>query len=106
MGTLGIVDFRYELPSYALKPEKSYNSELGYKYASKKLTLGAALYRNKMMDLITRIQTAQIIDGYKVYRKENTEKALIKGVEGFLGWQASQNFSFDMFFIFDHNLKK
>jgi len=108
MGTLGIVDFRYELPSYTLKPEKSYNSELGYKYAFKNLTLGAALYRNKMIDLITRIQTAQIIDGYKVYKKENTEEALIKGVEGFLGWQASQNFSFDMFASFNHgqNLSK
>jgi outer membrane receptor protein involved in Fe transport len=108
MGTLGIVDFRYELPSYALKPEKSYNSELGYKYASKKLTLGAALYRNKMIDLITRIQTAQIIDGYKVYKKENTEEAIIKGVEGFLEWHASLNFSFDMFASFNHgqNLSK
>ena len=61
-----------------------------------------------MIDLITRIQTTQIIDGYKVYKKENTEQALIKGVEGFLGWQASKNFSFDMFTSFNHgqNLSK
>lgn len=36
LGSLGIVDFRYELPSYDLKPEKSYNTELGYKHYSKK----------------------------------------------------------------------
>lgn len=102
MGTLGIVDFRYELPSYTLKPEKSYNSELGYKYASGSLSLGAALYRNKMIDLITRVQTAQIIDGYKVYKKENTEEALIKGVEGFFEWQANRNLSVDMFASFNH----
>ncbi|SDM84305.1 hemoglobin/transferrin/lactoferrin receptor protein [Daejeonella rubra] len=108
MGTLGIVDFRYELPSYSLKPEKSYNSELGYKYAFGSLSLGAALYRNKMIDLITRVQTAQIIDGYKVYKKENTEEALIKGVEGFLEWQANRNLSVDMFASFNHgqNLSK
>jgi outer membrane receptor protein involved in Fe transport len=108
MGTLGIVDFRYELPSYSLKPEKSYNSELGYKYASGSMSLGAALYRNKMIDLITRVQTAQVIDGYKVYIKENTEEALIKGVEGFLEWQANPNWTAEMFASFNHgqNLSK
>jgi len=108
MGTLGIVDFRYEIPSYTLRPEKSNNSELGYKYASGSLSLGAALYRNKMKDLITRVQTAQVIDGYKVYKKENTEEALIKGVEGFLEWQANRRLSIDMFASFNHgqNLSK
>jgi len=108
MGTLGIVDFRYELPSYALKPEKSYNSELGYKYASGSLSIGASLYRNKLNDLITRVQTSQVIDGYKVYKKENTEEALIKGVEGFLEWQANRRLSVDMFASFNHgqNLSK
>ena len=28
LGTLGIVDFRYEIPSYDLKPEKSLNIEI------------------------------------------------------------------------------
>jgi outer membrane receptor protein involved in Fe transport len=108
MGTLGIVDFRYELPSYSLKPEKSYNSEFGYRYASRRISLGAALYRNKMIDLITRVQTAQLIDGYKVYKKENTEEALIKGVEGFLEWQVDRNFTAEMFASFNHgqNLSK
>lgn len=108
MGTLGIVDFRYELPSYSLKPEKSYNSEFGYKYASGRMSLGAAFYRNKMIDLITRVQTAQLIDGYKVYKKENTEEALIKGFEGFFVWQPNRNLAVDMFASFNHgqNLSK
>lgn len=97
LGTIGIVDFRYELPSYSLKPEKSANSEFGYKYSSRAVNLGAALYHNKIIDLITRVQTAQVINGYKVYNKENTEKALIEGVEGFLEWQFSRKFTFDMF---------
>ncbi len=102
MGTLGIVDFRYELPSYTLKPEKSYNSEIGYKFFSERLGFGAALYRNKLSDLINRVQTGQIIDGYKVYMKENTEEAVIKGVEGFAEFQVSQNLFFDLFASFNH----
>ncbi|MCF8452864.1 MAG: TonB-dependent receptor [Pedobacter sp.] len=102
MGTLGIVDFRYEIPAYTLKPEKSYNSEIGYKYFSEHLSFGAALYRNKLSDLINRVQTGQIIDGYKVYMKENTEEAVIKGVEGFAEFQVSQNLFFDLFASFNH----
>jgi hemoglobin/transferrin/lactoferrin receptor protein len=102
MGTLGIVDFRYELPSYTLKPEKSYNSEIGYKYFSEHLSFGTALYRNKLSDLINRVQTGQVIDGYKVYMKENTEEAVIKGIEGFAEFQVSQNLFFDLFASFNH----
>lgn len=102
MGTLGIVDFRYELPSYTLKPEKSYNSEIGYKYFSERLSFGAALYRNKLSDLINRVQTGQVIDGYKVYMKENTEEAVIRGVEGFAEFQVSQSLFFDLFASFNH----
>lgn len=102
MGTLGIVDFRYELPSYTLKPEKSYNSEIGYKYDSRDWNFGLSLYHNKLNNLINRIQTGQIIDGYKVYRKENTEEAVIKGVEGSFGWQANRRLVFDLFASFNH----
>ncbi|MCE2656507.1 MAG: TonB-dependent receptor, partial [Sediminibacterium sp.] len=37
LGSLGIVDFRYEIPSYDLKPEKSLNTEIGYKFRSNKI---------------------------------------------------------------------
>ena len=108
MGTLGIVDFRYELPSYKLKPEKSYNSEMGYKYALENWNLGMALYYNRLNNLINRIQTGQVIDGYKVYRKENTEKANIKGAEGFLEWKANRLLTVDCFASFNYgqNLTK
>jgi len=102
MGTLGIVDFRYEIPAYALKPEKSYNSEIGYKYFSENFSFGTAFYRNKLSDLINRVQTSQVIDGYKVYIKENTDNSVIKGLEGFAEFQASQNLFFDMFASFNH----
>ena len=102
MGTLGIVDFRYEIPAYALKPEKSYNSEIGYKYFSERFSFGSSIYRNKLSDLINRVQTSQVIDGYKVYVKENTEDAVIKGVEAFAEFQASRSLFFDLFASFNH----
>jgi hemoglobin/transferrin/lactoferrin receptor protein len=82
MGTLGIVDFRYELPTYNLKPEKSYNFELGYKLRKERFATSLALFNTNLEDLITRIKVEnQQINGINVYRKENVEKAYIRGFE-------------------------
>ncbi|MCF2501268.1 TonB-dependent receptor plug domain-containing protein [Dyadobacter chenhuakuii] len=82
MGTLGIVDFRYELPAYDLKPETSYNFEAGYKYHSGGLALCAGLFQNNLRNLIARVKVeGQKIDGIDVYRKENVERAYIRGGE-------------------------
>ena len=82
LGTLGIVDFRYELPTNNLKPEKSHNYELGYKFRTSRFSAATALYYSDLRDLIARIKVPnQVIDGYSVYRKENIEKANIKGIE-------------------------
>ncbi len=88
MGSLGIVDFRYEIPTNDLRPEKSANLELGYKFASKKLKGDVALYHMRLKDLITRVKVdGKMINGYQVYQKENIEDALIKGVEAELAWK-------------------
>jgi hemoglobin/transferrin/lactoferrin receptor protein len=82
MGTLGIVDFRYELPKYDLKPEKSYNFELGYKLRKDRFATSLAIFNTNLEDLITRVKVEnQQINGINVYRKENTEKAFIRGFE-------------------------
>ena len=87
MGTLGIVDFRYEVPSDNLSPEKSVNMELGYKFRTKKLQGDFSLFYMKLKDLITRLKSeGEITNGYPVYKKENIEKAYIKGVEVSLVW--------------------
>ncbi len=87
MGTLGIVDFRYEVPADNLSPEKSVNIELGYKFHTKKLRGDFSLYYMQLKDLIARLKSeTEIINGYAVYRKENIEKAYIKGVEASLVW--------------------
>lgn len=82
MGTLGIVDFRYEVPAYNLSPERSYNYEAGYKYRSKTLNLTLAAFYMQLNQLITRVKMeGQQISGYSVYMKENTDRAFIRGAE-------------------------
>jgi hemoglobin/transferrin/lactoferrin receptor protein len=87
MGTVGIVDFRYELPAYNLAPEKSATIEAGYKFSGKKISGSFALYYMRLRQLITRVkEEGQLINGYPVYRKENTDKAFIKGAEAAFEW--------------------
>lgn len=92
MGTLGIVDFRYEVPTADLKPEKSQHTELGYKFQTKRLSGTIAAYYMHLANLITRVKMdGQMISGYQVYQKENTESAFIKGFETELNWNAIKN---------------
>lgn len=82
LGTLGIVDFRYELPTNNLKPEKSNNYELGYKFRTNRFSAATAFYYSNLRDLIARVKVPnQVIGGYNVYQKENIEEAYIKGFE-------------------------
>jgi outer membrane receptor protein involved in Fe transport len=94
MGTLGIVDFRYEVPSFNLKPEKNYNTEIGYKIQTAQWKTSLALFYNRLNNLITRIKMdGQMIDGYNVYRKENVEEASIKGGEASVQWQLDRRWT-------------
>jgi outer membrane receptor for ferrienterochelin and colicin len=87
MGTLGIVDFRYEIPTISLKPEKSYNAELGYKFKSRIFSTNLALYHTQLRNLITRVKVeGEKIKDYQVYRKENVEQAYIQGFEWGTEW--------------------
>ena len=88
MGSLGIVDFRYEVPAYDLKPEKSQNYELGYKLRLPKFSGTMAAYYMDLNQLITRVKVeGQMIDGYQVYKKENVEEAYIQGLEASVKWK-------------------
>jgi outer membrane receptor protein involved in Fe transport len=82
MGTLGIVDFRYEIPAYNLNPERSYNYEAGYKYRSNVFNLTLSAFYTQLNHLITRVKVeGQQLSGYNVYIKENTDRAFIRGTE-------------------------
>ena len=93
MGTLGIVDFRYEVPAYDLSPEKSLNMEFGMKYVTPTFNGYAAVFRSGLRDLITRVKTGEVISGYDVYQKENVDRGVIRGFEAmadyrpFKGWR-------------------
>jgi len=92
MGTLGIVDFRYEIPVYDLKPEKSVNFETGYKLNLPKFQANVAGYYMDLNQLITRVKVeGEFIDGYQVYKKENVEEAFITGCEAAFLWKVIPN---------------
>jgi hemoglobin/transferrin/lactoferrin receptor protein len=92
MGTLGIVDFRYEIPAYDLEPEKSMNFETGYKLSLPKFQANIAGYYMDLNQLITRVKVeGEFVDGYQVYKKENVEEAFITGGEAAFLWKVIPN---------------
>ncbi len=102
MGTLGIVDFRYEVPSRGLAPEKSRSIEVGYKLHAAKWAAGISYYYMHLNNLITRVkEEGQVISEYPVYRKENVEEGYIRGMEAETeyqivnGWNIKGNISWN-----------
>lgn len=92
MGTLGLVDFRYELPEYSLQPEKSNNFELGYKMRKQKWSGSFSTYYMLLNNLISRVQLAgQQINGYNVFIKQNNQESYIYGVEFDLSYNLLNN---------------
>lgn len=109
LGTLGIVDFRYELPAADLKPEKSVNSEIGYKFRGKNFSGSAAFFYMDLANLITRVkEEGQVISGYPVYRKENTESAFLRGMEISFSSQPFKQFRLNggFSYLFGQNLTR
>lgn len=82
LGTLGIVDFRFETPNYDLQPEHSVNYQIGYKLQTGRVQGELYVFRNELRDLIARVkQDTQTVQGYPLYQKENVERAYIQGLE-------------------------
>jgi outer membrane cobalamin receptor len=81
LGSLGIVDFRYEQPAYQLKPEYSLTKNLGFRVQSNRYRAEVSAFHTSLTNLITRIKTKEIIQGYPVYRKENVDQAYLYGFE-------------------------
>jgi len=96
MGSLGIVDFRYEIPSYDLKPEKSLNQEAGLKWNSKKISGSFSVFNTSLSNLITRVKTGAAMNGYDVYTKLNVEKGFIQGWEVQNIFHATKYLSFNL----------
>lgn len=109
LGTLGIVDYRYETPNFDLKPESSVQYQIGYKYLDRKIRAEIFIYRNQLYNLITRSRTGeQYIEEYPVYQKENSDKSYIQGIETALDYTFSQSWSFhgDLTYTYGQNVTK
>jgi hemoglobin/transferrin/lactoferrin receptor protein len=87
LGTLGIVDFRYEQPNFSLQPEKSRSLEGGLKVDRSTLQAQMSVYRLQLRGLIGRVRTADSLEGFAVYRKENIAEAYIRGMDAQLRWR-------------------
>ena len=86
LGTLGVVDFRYELPNYALRPEKSRSVEAGLKIKTRRFAANLSAYYLHLDELIGRVRTADSLQGYPVYFKENISAAFIRGADIQVEW--------------------
>lgn len=85
VSSLGIADFRYEIPNYELKPEKSLNVDIGLKLQARKVSGNIMLFRNQLKDLIINVRSSyngnDSIDGVQVYQRKNVDQAVIQGFE-------------------------
>lgn len=93
LGTLGIVDFRYETPNADLRPERSHTAEVGAKFQGNRFSATLAGYRTALTDLIGRVRTADSIQGYAVYQKENIGEAYIQGLEVETEWRMGRHWT-------------
>ena len=87
VSSLGIADFRYEIPNYELTPETSVNLEVGMKIDDPRFSANLFVFRNKLNNLITNVRSTyqgnDSIDGFQVYQRMNLNEAMIQGFEAF-----------------------
>jgi len=92
MGTLGIVDFRYEVPNANLKPERGFNKELGLKLRTSRFSASLLAYHNRLTNFINRVRAGRdSLQGYPVFLKQNTATAFIRGLEAEAEWALAPN---------------
>lgn len=85
VSSLGVADFRYEIPNYELKPEKSLNLEVGLKSKYERFSSNIYFYQNKLTNLITNVRSTfngqNSVDGVQVYQRTNIGETVLRGVE-------------------------
>ena len=112
ISSLGDFDYGVEVPTTNLKPETSTNFEIGYKIATKALSLNLACYYTRIQDLIDRIPSSYngdtLYNGSRVYTKANVGEAFVTGLELELQTKLSTNFSLrgSMTYTYGQNVTK
>lgn len=90
LSTLGLFDFGIEVPSTALKPERSLAFEGGVRLQYGALHASVAAYRTNLSDLIDRARSTfdgfEFFDGQRVYQRTNVGEAYVYGVEAEGEW--------------------
>ena len=95
LSSFGTFNYGIEVPNTNLKPEKSINTEIGFKTRFDRFSGSFFLYRTQLTNLIDRVESTwqgqDSIDGEKVYTKENFSRAYIQGFEAevqyeFISW--------------------
>lgn len=82
LGTLGIVDFRYEVPNASLQPERSLTAEAGVKIRTGRVSAAVLAYTNRLTNFISRVRAGNdSIQGFPVYLKRNDAESVIRGLE-------------------------
>jgi hemoglobin/transferrin/lactoferrin receptor protein len=85
VASFGVADYRYEVPNFNLGPEKSFQYQGGFRANTGKLTAAVFVYQNRLSNLISNISSTyngqDSLDGFKVYTKENVNKARTRGIE-------------------------
>jgi len=92
VSSFGIADFRYEIPTSDLRPEKSISYEVGCRQKSLRVSSSFSFFKTNLTNLVTNVPTsyqgqdsvlinAENNEYIHYYRKENTNKAFIRGFE-------------------------
>ena len=93
VSSFGVADFRYEIPNYNLRSEKSFATEIGWKSRIDRFSVAVYAYQNRLKDLITNVPSSyegqDSIEGYQVYKRKNINKAVIWGSEAELEYSLS-----------------
>ena len=77
----GRVDFFSEIPNTSLKPEESFNKEIGFKYRDDTLSAELFYYHSDYEGFIDRATVGRQADGTPIQQRQNINDAEIQGVE-------------------------
>lgn len=100
--SLGIVDFRYELPAYDLKPERSNTINLGLRQYSSHWKAEINGFYTRLNDLIQRVKTNEILQNYPVFIKTNVDAAELYGMEFSQSWQMGEHWRMQQAISYTH----
>ena len=91
VASFGVADYRYEVPNFNLGPEKSLQYQAGFRTQTGKFKSEVFIYQNRLSNLIGNVTSTyngqDSLDGFKVYQKENINKARVKGIEAEVQYQ-------------------